>query len=50
MIDPTSLNEKLKKDSKKPSVGYGRTFGAGLLGGVIGGVIFLAFKGFWSID
>lgn len=50
MIDPTSLNEKLKKDSKKPSVGYGRTFGTGLLGGVIGGVIFLAFKVFWSID
>ena len=50
MIDPTSLNEQLKKDSQKPSMQYGRTFGTGLLGGVIGGLVFLAFKGIGSID
>ncbi len=50
MIDPTGLNEQLKRDSKKPSDAYGRTFGTGLLGGVIGGLIFLAFKGFGAID
>lgn len=50
MVDPTGLNEQLKKDSKKPSMAYGRTFGTGLLGGIIGGLIFLAFKGFGAID
>ncbi|MBP3391519.1 MAG: hypothetical protein J6L76_01865 [Clostridia bacterium] len=50
MVDPTSLNEQLKNGHKKPSMAYGRTFGSGLLGGVIGGLIFLAFKGFGAID
>ena len=50
MIDPTGLNEQLKKDNKKPAMAFGRTFGTGLLGGVMGGLIFLGFKGFGSID
>ncbi|MBR5280675.1 MAG: hypothetical protein IKU26_06915 [Clostridia bacterium] len=50
MIDPTSLNEQLRNAKKKPSMAYRRTFGSGLLGGLMGGLIFLAFKGFGSID
>lgn len=50
MVDPTQLNELQKKDrEKKPSL-FGKTFGVGLLGGIIGGLVFLALKGFGSID
>ncbi len=50
MVDPTSLNEQLKNSRKKPPRLYGRSFGFGLLGGFIGGLVFLAMKGFAHID
>ena len=50
MIDPTGLNEQLNRRDKKSDIAFGRTFGTGLLGGLVGGVFFLAFKGLGSID
>lgn len=46
MIDPTGLNEQLKKVNRKPSGGYGRTFWTGLLGGLIGGLVIPILKGY----
>lgn len=50
MVDPTGLNEQLKRKNAKSANLYGKTFGTGLLGGIIGGVVFLALKGVGSID
>ena len=50
MVDPTGLNEQLKNSRKKPPRMYGKSFGAGLLGGIIGGLVFLAIKGFAHLD
>ena len=50
MVDPTGLNEQLKNSRKKKPNFYSKSFGVGLLGGIIGGLIFLALKGIWHID
>ncbi len=50
MVDPTGLNEQLMKRKEKAPTLYGKSFCVGLLGGIIGGLVFLALKGFGHID